>query len=78
MLLLRSRAHKEKANLDPKSTGYDEEAAEHLRKLDDDLKLKYKVRDMIDTTLYDASAPLDQYILKALLGGINRTIDKTN
>ena len=34
--------------------GTDDEAAEHLRQLDDDLRSKHNVRDFVDTTLFDA------------------------
>ncbi|GAA5983565.1 hypothetical protein JCM11641_007285 [Rhodosporidiobolus odoratus] len=53
------------------------EAAEHLRSLDDDLREKHSIRDMVDTTLYEGSLNAD-YLLKACLGGINRSIDKQN
>lgn len=56
--------------------GDDDEAAEALRRLDDELKSNAGIkRDLVDTVLFDKSAPMDQYVLKALLGGINRTID---
>lgn len=81
--------------------GIDDEAAAHLRSLDDDLKTKHSVRDMCDTTLFPQNVritasemrgsfrstppppPLQgvvssDYILKALLGGMNRSIDKQN
>ncbi|GAA5850569.1 hypothetical protein JCM8547_001916 [Rhodosporidiobolus lusitaniae] len=51
------------------------EAAEHLRSLDDDLREKHGIRDMVDTTLFEGSTDAG-YLLKALLGGINRSIDK--
>uniref|UniRef100_A0A0K3CMC9 FGENESH: predicted gene_12.149 protein n=1 Tax=Rhodotorula toruloides TaxID=5286 RepID=A0A0K3CMC9_RHOTO len=51
------------------------EAAEHLRMLDDDLKEKHGIRDMVDTTLFEGSCSAE-YFLKALLGGINRSIDR--
>jgi len=59
--------------------GVDEEAAEHLRKLDDDLKAKHNVRDMVDTTLFlerQQATLSEAYIMKALLGAINKSIDK--
>ncbi|GAA6038199.1 hypothetical protein JCM8097_005790 [Rhodosporidiobolus ruineniae] len=55
--------------------GNDEQAAEHLRSLDDDLKEKHGIRDMVDTTLFQGQNDAG-YLLKALLGGINRSIDK--
>ncbi|GAA6006952.1 hypothetical protein JCM10207_009150 [Rhodosporidiobolus poonsookiae] len=51
------------------------EATEHLRSLDDDLREKHGIRDMVDTTLFEGAIDA-QYLLKALLGGINRSIDK--
>lgn len=62
--------------------GNDEEAARHLTALDDDLKTKYRIRDIVDCTPYQASDPSRvgaisaDFILKALLGGVNRKIDK--
>lgn len=55
--------------------GTDPEAAEALRALDDDLKGQ-GVRDMVDTTLYEGRIDAD-FILKALLGAINRRIDSS-
>lgn len=55
--------------------GHDREATELLRKLDSDLKHNYSVkRDIVDTTLYQNRLSGD-FILKCLLGGINRRID---
>jgi len=34
--------------------GTDDEAADHLKELDDDLKTKHGIRDYVDTTLFDA------------------------
>lgn len=50
-----------------------------MRALDDDLKTKHGIRDMVDTTLFDVNNGVlgEQYILKALLGGMNRQLDKT-
>ncbi|GJN90517.1 hypothetical protein Rhopal_003528-T1 [Rhodotorula paludigena] len=53
------------------------DATEHLRSLDDDLKQKHGIRDMVDTTLFEGSCD-SNYLLKALLGGINRSIDRQN
>lgn len=61
--------------------GDDPEAARHLASLDDDLKAKYKIRDFVDCTPYQASthsqmnAITSDFILKALIGGVNRKID---
>ncbi|KAM0752837.1 hypothetical protein T439DRAFT_323450 [Meredithblackwellia eburnea MCA 4105] len=58
--------------------GVDEEAADHLRSLDDDLKSKHGIRDFVDTTLFDVQNGQlgEPYILKALLGGMSRSLDK--
>ncbi|KAJ8073402.1 hypothetical protein PM082_011677 [Marasmius tenuissimus] len=53
--------------------GSDTGAAEFLRTLDDDLKHRYGIRDMVDTTLSEPGESLD--VVKALLGAINRRID---
>ncbi|KAK1236421.1 hypothetical protein PQX77_000331 [Marasmius sp. AFHP31] len=53
--------------------GSDIGAAEFLRTLDDDLKHRYGIRDMVDTTLSEPGESLD--VVKALLGAINRRID---
>jgi hypothetical protein len=56
--------------------GNDPEARAALEELDDDLSGKYGVRDIVDTTPY-TSAGLDGAVLiKILLGGINRRVDK--
>lgn len=34
-----------------------------------------RIRDMVDTTLFEGSCD-GEYLLKALLGGINRSIDR--
>ncbi|MBW0552084.1 hypothetical protein O181_091799 [Austropuccinia psidii MF-1] len=54
--------------------GNDREASQHLKRLDDDLKTKYKIRDYVDCTPYQNCITSD-FILKALIGGINRKID---
>ncbi|KAI5480560.1 hypothetical protein MNV49_000256 [Pseudohyphozyma bogoriensis] len=59
--------------------GVDDEAADHLRALDDDLKSKHGIRDFVDTVLFDVKNQgvlNEQYIIKALLGSMNRSIDK--
>ncbi|CAH7670371.1 hypothetical protein PPACK8108_LOCUS5069 [Phakopsora pachyrhizi] len=59
--------------------GDDMQAARHLASLDDDLKRKHQIRDFVDCTPYQASGTSNvitsDFILKALLGGINRKID---
>lgn len=57
--------------------GADEEAQEALTYLDDHLKTEYGIRDMVDTTLSPPNGSVSsEYLLKALLGGINRKFDK--
>ncbi|BGP16424.1 hypothetical protein JCM10213_004020 [Rhodosporidiobolus nylandii] len=53
------------------------EATEHLQSLDDDLREKHKIRDIVDTTLFEGQLT-PEYLLKSLLGGINRSIDRQN
>ncbi|SCZ88761.1 BZ3500_MvSof-1268-A1-R1_Chr2-1g04620 [Microbotryum saponariae] len=57
--------------------GTDDEAAQSLRSLDDDLREKHGIRDIVDTTLFDVQGgQLNvEYLMKALLGGMNRSID---
>ncbi|KAK4049461.1 hypothetical protein OIO90_005412 [Microbotryomycetes sp. JL221] len=58
--------------------GTDDMAARFLQSLDDDLKAKHGIRDMVDTTLFDTSQGAEissEYLMKALLGGINKSID---
>ncbi|KAL5508182.1 hypothetical protein ACEPAH_5801 [Sanghuangporus vaninii] len=56
--------------------GDDPRATEALRELDDDLAKEYGIRDMVDTTPYNGG-PLDsELLIKILLGGINRRVDK--
>lgn len=57
--------------------GDDAGAAEALAELDDDLAGKYGIRDIVDTTPYQASTQLNgETLVKILLGGINRRVDK--
>ncbi|SCV71858.1 BQ2448_4552 [Microbotryum intermedium] len=57
--------------------GTDDEAAQSLRSLDDDLREKHGIRDIVDTTLFDVQGgQLNvEYLMKALLGGMNRSVD---
>ncbi|OAX33491.1 hypothetical protein K503DRAFT_804324 [Rhizopogon vinicolor AM-OR11-026] len=57
--------------------GTDEEAAAALRGLDDHLAKQFKIRDIVDTTPFDPQqgAFNTQYMLKILLGGINKILD---
>ncbi|KAM0791536.1 hypothetical protein ACM66B_005985 [Microbotryomycetes sp. NB124-2] len=61
--------------------GSDDEAARFLQSLDDDLKAKHGIRDMVDTTLFDTTQGGEissEYLMKALLGGINKSVDNQN
>ncbi|EFP85889.1 uncharacterized protein PGTG_11645 [Puccinia graminis f. sp. tritici CRL 75-36-700-3] len=56
--------------------GCSSEATKLLKTLDDDLKKIYGVkRDIVDTTPYKGKLTGD-FVLKCLLGGVNRRIDK--
>ncbi|KAG7446032.1 uncharacterized protein BT62DRAFT_895366, partial [Guyanagaster necrorhizus] len=54
--------------------GNSSRAARYLRELDDDLHNKYDIRDMVDTTEHHGQLTA-QYLIKALIGGINRRVD---
>ncbi|PLW13441.1 hypothetical protein PCASD_20527 [Puccinia coronata f. sp. avenae] len=54
--------------------GSDPDATRHLIALDDDLKAKHRIRDFVDCTPYQNVITAD-FILKALIGGVNRKID---
>lgn len=58
--------------------GNDIEAKESLEELDDALSSQHQIRDIVDTVLYSNLAINPDMILKALLGGINRRLDKQN
>lgn len=51
-------------------------ATEYLRSLDDELQGEYHVRDIVDTTPYLGGRLNADTIIKILLGGINRRVDK--
>ncbi|KAI5123394.1 hypothetical protein M0805_006102 [Coniferiporia weirii] len=56
--------------------GNDPRATEALRELDDGLAKEYGIRDMVDFTPY-VGGPLDsETLVKILLGGMNRRVDK--
>ncbi|KAF7323949.1 von willebrand factor [Mycena kentingensis (nom. inval.)] len=48
-------------------------ATRYLESLDDHLRTRYDIRDMVDTTFAPADKPLD--MIKTLTGGINRRVD---
>jgi hypothetical protein len=52
------------------------EAREALQVLDDAIKEKHEVRDIVDTVVYDGHAVSAEQILKVLLGGIQRHLDE--
>jgi len=54
--------------------GTNAKATEFLRKLDDDLKGKYKIRDMVDTVEYKGTLDAE-FILQICLGSVNRRLD---
>ena len=59
--------------------GDDDRAAEFLQSLDDDLSKKHGIRDFVDCTPFTATngGRIDaEFIKKALLGGVNRKIDR--
>ncbi|KAI0080872.1 hypothetical protein K474DRAFT_1657379 [Panus rudis PR-1116 ss-1] len=55
--------------------GDDPEATTFLGELDDELRLEYKIRDMVDTTPYTGRSLTSDMLIKVLLGGINRLVD---
>ncbi|QRV72370.1 von willebrand factor type A domain protein [Ceratobasidium sp. AG-Ba] len=55
--------------------GNDPEATAALEELDDDLAGKYGIRDIVDTTPYTGGLT-GETLIKILLGGINRRVDK--
>ncbi|ORY34835.1 hypothetical protein BCR39DRAFT_515072 [Naematelia encephala] len=56
--------------------GNDPEAREALQELDDGLAATHGVRDMVDTVLFSGEEMTANLIIKALLGGINRRLDR--
>ncbi|PBK73158.1 hypothetical protein ARMSODRAFT_953639 [Armillaria solidipes] len=54
--------------------GKSSKAARYLRELDDDLRNKFNIRDMVDTTEHHGQLT-GEYLIKALIGGINRRVD---
>ncbi|TFK61517.1 hypothetical protein BDN72DRAFT_828200 [Pluteus cervinus] len=53
--------------------GADEEARQFLEMLDDNLKEKHGIRDIVDTSVNRTDEPLD--LIKTLLGAINKRVD---
>ncbi|CAE6431781.1 unnamed protein product [Rhizoctonia solani] len=56
--------------------GTAEDTAEALRELDDGLAHQHGIRDMVDTTPYTGSEFNTDLLVKILLGGINRRVDR--
>jgi Mg-chelatase subunit ChlD len=57
--------------------GTNEGARKYLVKLDNDLKEKHEIRDMVDTEPFTNGELTATRLTKLLLGGINRKIDKS-
>ncbi|KAH8665220.1 hypothetical protein BGZ60DRAFT_516466 [Tricladium varicosporioides] len=58
--------------------GDDPEAAEYLKRLDDDLKTNYGVRDIVDTKTFqdlDPAQDFAQHLRSILLGAVNKNLD---
>ncbi|RDL35947.1 uncharacterized protein BP5553_06559 [Venustampulla echinocandica] len=58
--------------------GDDPEAAEYLKRLDNDLKTKYGVRDIVDTKTFqdlDQTQDFAQHLRCILLGAVNKNLD---
>lgn len=53
------------------------DAKEFLEKLDNELKYKHNIHDMVDTMLYERKALHENpaTLIKALLGGVDRAYD---
>ncbi|KAF9651715.1 hypothetical protein BDM02DRAFT_3110160 [Thelephora ganbajun] len=58
--------------------GSDSHARSFLESLDDDLKEKYSIRDIVDTEPYVEGEVTAARLTKLLLGGINRKIDRSS
>ncbi|PWN92804.1 hypothetical protein FA10DRAFT_263558 [Acaromyces ingoldii] len=56
--------------------GNDAEAKEALEELDDALVSQHHIRDIVDTVPYQGMALDPSLLIKALLGGINRRLDR--
>ncbi|WWC92752.1 uncharacterized protein L201_007711 [Kwoniella dendrophila CBS 6074] len=56
--------------------GNDTGAREALQELDDGLSDKYEIRDMVDTVPYCGKELTAEIIVKTLIGGINRRMDR--
>ncbi|KAJ7048500.1 hypothetical protein C8F01DRAFT_1038194 [Mycena amicta] len=54
--------------------GNNEAATRYLESLDNNLRTRYDIRDIVDTTFAPVDKPLD--MIKILTGGINRRVDE--
>jgi len=57
--------------------GSDSNARTFLERLDNDLKEKHSIRDMVDTEPYTNGDLTATRLTKLLLGGINRKVDRS-
>lgn len=56
--------------------GEDTRATRYLKQLDDALQTTHDVRDMVDTTPYTGGVLSAESLIKILLGGISRRVDR--
>ncbi|KIK73730.1 hypothetical protein PAXRUDRAFT_177636, partial [Paxillus rubicundulus Ve08.2h10] len=56
--------------------GNDKQATKFLAELDDDLSQSHNIRDIVDTTPYFGAELTAEMLIKILLGGINRRVDR--
>lgn len=66
----------ERAQLNMAPHRADIQAREALQELDDGLAAAHNVRDMVDTVPYHGEELTSELIVKVLLGGINRRLDR--
>lgn len=59
-----------------RTNGLAAEAREALQVLDDAIKERHEVRDIVDTVVYDGQAVSGEQIIKVLLGGIQKHLDE--
>ncbi|KAJ3769258.1 hypothetical protein FB446DRAFT_227875, partial [Lentinula raphanica] len=64
-------------NIQLVQVGRSKQATAFLKELDDALKSKYKVRDIVDIIPYYGGALSSDALIRIMLGGIVRKIDKT-
>ncbi|KAG8215215.1 hypothetical protein J3R82DRAFT_8758 [Butyriboletus roseoflavus] len=73
----RQRARHDMFGIQFVQIGTDPAASELLHTLDDHLKDRYKIRDIVDSTPYDPAYGVfdTEYMLKILLGSLNKDLD---